>query len=170
MRDRRFGWLGAVLLGGGLAFMVAGAALGDRTRTTWGVGSMTGVGGMGPGMMGVGGMGPGMMGGYGVPGASALPPGSSGPTPSAHAGTTEVRMAGSRFAPLDITVSVGASVTWINDDSLPHTATATDRSWSSGNLAPGDRYSRAFAVAGTYPYVCIYHPWMRGTITVTVTQ
>ena len=157
MRDRRLGWLGAVLLGGGLAFMAAGAVLGDRTRTTWGVGSM----------MGSGGMGSGMMGGYGAPGASALPPGSSGPTPSAQAGATEVRMAGSRFAPLDITVSVGASVTWINDDSLPHTATATDRSWSSGNLAPGDRYSRAFAVAGTYPYVCIYHPWMQGTITVT---
>ena len=156
MRDRRFGWLGAVLLGGGLAFMAAGAALGDRTQANLGVGSM----------MGSGGMGPGMMGGYGVPGASALPPGSPGPTPSAQAGTTEVRMAGSRFAPLDITVSVGTSITWINDDSLPHTATATDRSWSSGNLAPGDRYSRTFAVDGTYPYVCIYHPWMQATITV----
>ena len=156
MRDRRFGWLGAVLLGGGLAFMAAGAALGDRTQANWGVGSM----------MGSGGMGPGMMGGYGVPGASALPPGSPGPTPSAQAGTTEVRMAGSRFAPLDITVSVGTSITWINDDSLPHTATATDRSWSSGNLAPGDRYSRTFAVDGTYPYVRTYHPWMQATITV----
>ena len=156
MRDRRFGWLGAVLLGGGLAFMAAGAALGDRTQANWGVGSM----------MGSGGMGPGMMGGYGVPGASALPPGSPGPAPSAQAGTTEVRMAGSRFAPLDITVSVGTSVTWINDDSLPHTATATVRSWSSGNLAPGDRYSRTFAVDGTYPYVCIYLPWMQATITV----
>ena len=160
MRDRRLGWLGAVLLGGGLALMAAGAALGDRTRTNWGVGSM----------MGSGGMGPGMMGGYGVPGASALPPGSPGPTPSAQADTTEVRMAGSQFAPLDITVSVGTSVTWINDDSLPHTATATDRSWSSGNLAPGDRYSRTFAVDGTYPYVCTYHPWMQATITVAVTQ
>lgn len=157
MRNQRLGWLGAVLLGGGVAFMVAGAALGDRNRATWGVGSM----------MGSGGMGPGMMGGYGVPRASASPPGSPGPTPSAQAGATEVRMAGSRFAPLDITVSVGASVTWINDDSLPHTATATDRSWSSGNLASGDRYSRTFAAAGTYSYICIYHPWMQATITVT---
>ncbi len=157
MRDRRLGWIGAVLVGGGLAFMAAGAALGDRTLANWGVGSMIGSGGMGPGMMG----------GYGVPGASALPQGSPGPTPSAQAGTSEVRMAGSRFAPLDITVSVGMSVTWINDDSLPHTATATDQSWSSGNLAPGDRYSRTLTVAGTYPYVCTYHPWMQATITVT---
>lgn len=157
MRDRRLGWLGAVLLGGGLALMAAGAAQGDRTQANWGAGSMMDPGAMGPGMMGM----------YGAPGASASPPGSPGPDPSAQEGTIEVRMAGSRFAPLELTVSVGTSVTWINDDSLPHTATATDRSWSSGNLAQGVRYSRAFAVAGTYPYVCIYHPWMQGTITVT---
>lgn len=157
MRGRRLGWLGAAFVACGLALMAAGAALGGGSQAGWAP-AWT---------MGPGGMGPGMMGWHGVPGAAASPAGSPGPAPSAQAGANEVRMAGSRFAPSEITVSVGASVTWINDDSPPHTATATDGSWSSGNLAPGDRYTRDFAAAGTYPYVCLYHPWMQATVTVT---
>ena len=139
MRGRRLGWLGAAFVGGGLALMAAGAAFGGGAQTGWGPGWM----------MGPGGMGPGIMGWCGVPGASASPAGSPGPAPLAQAGATEVRMAGSRFAPSEITVSVGASGAWINDDSLPHIAIATERPWSSGNLAPGDRYTREFTAAWT---------------------
>lgn len=88
-----------------------------------------------------------------------------GPAPSAPAGTS-VRMARSRFMPATLTIAPGSTVSWFNDDSLPHTVTAVDGSWDSGNLAPGDRFERRFDAAGTFAYLCRYHPGMTGTITV----
>ena len=97
-------------------------------------------------------MGPGMMGG-------------SGAAPTAPAGTS-VRMAGSRFAPATITIAPGQTVRWFNDDTAPHTVTAADGSWDSGDLAPGGSFERRFDTQGAYPYVCLYHPWMTGTVLV----
>lgn len=59
-----------------------------------------------------------------------------GPAPTAPP-ETSVRMAGSRFDPATLTIAVGETVRWFNDDSLPHTVTAADGSWDSGNLPPG---------------------------------
>jgi plastocyanin len=104
-------------------------------------------------------MGPGgMMGSGGMMGIGA------GPTAPAD---TSVRMAGSRFEPSTLTVAVGETVRWFNDDALPHTVSATDGSWDSGNLAPGQAFERRFDTAGTYPYLCRYHPGMTGTIEVS---
>lgn len=105
---------------------------------------------MGPGLM----PGP-MMGGW--RGAS--------PSGSPVAGDS-VGMKGSAFAPPNLLVRVGTTVTWTNDDALPHTVSATDRSWSSGDLQPGGTFRRTFADPGTFPYVCLYHPLMVGTVTV----
>ena len=105
---------------------------------------------MGPGMM------PGsMMGGWG----EAIPSGSP-------VAGDRVGMKGSAFAPPKLLVRAGTTVTWTNDDALPHTVTATDRSWSSGDLQPGGTFRRTFADPGTYPYLCLYHPLMVGTVTV----
>jgi plastocyanin len=98
-------------------------------------------------------MGPGMMGGYGV-------------APTAPAGTS-VRMAGSRFGPATITIAPGQTVRWFNDGTAPHTVTAIDGSWDSGDLSPGGSFERRFDKQGTYPYVCRYHPWMKGKVQVT---
>jgi plastocyanin len=130
--------LGALL--GGLNF--GGLGL-NGPNTPWG-------GMMGPGMMG----GP-MMGGTYGPGASGSPVAGEG-----------VGMKGSAFSPANLLVRAGATVVWTNDDAIPHTATADDRSWSSGDLQPGATYRRTFTTPGSYPYTCLYHPWMRGTITV----
>jgi plastocyanin len=75
-------------------------------------------------------------------------------------------MAGTRFDPPTLTIAVGDPVRWFNDDALPHTVSAIDGSWDSGNLAPGTSYERTFDAAGTYPYLCRYHPGMTGTIEV----
>ena len=91
--------------------------------------------------------------------------GAYGPGPSAPAGTS-VRMTGSRFTPPTLTITAGETVRWFNDDNLPHTVTTADRSWDSGNLPPGASYERRFDVPGTYPYLCVYHPGMTGTIEV----
>ncbi len=91
---------------------------------------------------------------------------SIGAAPTAPAGTS-VRMAGSRFEPSTLTIAVGGMVRWFNDDALPHTVSATDGSWDSGNLAPGEDFERTFDTAGSYAYLCRYHPGMVGTIEVT---
>ena len=91
--------------------------------------------------------------------------GMMGPAPTAPAGTS-VTLAGSRFTPQTLTVKVGDSVRWFNDDAMPHTVSADDRSWDSGYLAPGASFERRFETTGTYSYVCLYHSWMTGTIEV----
>jgi plastocyanin len=91
--------------------------------------------------------------------------GMMGPAPTAPAGTS-VTLAGSRFTPQTLTVKVGDSVRWFNDDALPHTVSAVDRSWDSGSMAPGASFERRFETTGTYSYVCLYHSWMTGTIEV----
>ncbi len=63
-----------------------------------------------------------------------------------------------RFAPAAVTVPAGATVTWTNDDTIAHTVTASDRSWTSGNLQPGATYQHTFSTAGAYTYVRLYHP------------
>jgi plastocyanin len=89
-----------------------------------------------------------------------------GAAPTAPAGTS-VRMAGTRFEPATLTIAVGEVVRWFNDDALPHTVSATDGSWDSGNLAPGQAFERRFEAPGSFPYLCRYHPGMAATIDVT---
>jgi plastocyanin len=72
------------------------------------------------------------------------------------------------YAPDNLTVVIGVNntVTWTNDDSAHHTVTASDHSFDSGDMVAGATYSYTFAKAGTYTYICNYHNWMKGTITV----
>ncbi len=72
------------------------------------------------------------------------------------------------FFPSTITVVIGTNdtVTWTNNDIVPHTVTADDGSFSSGNMNPGDTFTFSFTTPGTYQYHCSYHSWMRGTVIV----
>ncbi len=70
------------------------------------------------------------------------------------------------YAPNVWNVAVGDSVTWINNDTAAHTATADGGAWNSGSIAPGLTFSQKFATPGTFPYHCTIHPGMVGTITV----
>lgn len=76
------------------------------------------------------------------------------------------------FNPANITIAKGGKVTWNNNDTLAHTVTSTSvpsgaSSFNSGNMVAGASFSQTFTVDGTYSYVCSYHPWMHGTVTVT---
>ncbi len=71
------------------------------------------------------------------------------------------------FSPASLEVAVGTTVTWTNQNSAPHTATADDGSFDTGQLAQGQSGSVTFDTAGTFAYFCAIHPNMRGTITVT---
>ena len=71
-----------------------------------------------------------------------------------------------KFVPYHLTVEVGDRVTWINNDTIPHTATSDSRAFDSGNMAPGASFSMTFPTAGTSTYHCTLHPGMIGTVNV----
>jgi plastocyanin len=70
------------------------------------------------------------------------------------------------FAPPTVTIAAGTKVTFVNSDPVAHTVTAADKSFDSGNMDQNATWSHVFDKAGTYAYVCSYHPYMKGTIVV----
>jgi plastocyanin len=100
------------------------------------------------------------------------PPATTPPPAGAPAAplTASVRLAGAQFAPATVTVGVGGTVTWSNDDASKHTVTADNGSFDSGTLNSGGSYSFTFTAAGTYAYGCDFHGNMRGTVIVTGTS
>jgi plastocyanin len=70
------------------------------------------------------------------------------------------------FSPSTLTVKVGDSVTWTNNDSVGHSATADDNSFDTGVLQQGQSGSVTFKKVGTYTYHCSVHPNMKATIVV----
>lgn len=71
------------------------------------------------------------------------------------------------FSPNPVEVSVGKTVTWINDDSGRHTVTSKDGTFDSELMGKGQSFSHAFDKAGQYQYFCSPHPGMVGTVVVT---
>ncbi|MGN6471531.1 MAG: cupredoxin domain-containing protein [Rhizobiaceae bacterium] len=71
------------------------------------------------------------------------------------------------FAPATLVVRAGTTVTFENDDDIPHLVVASDGSFRSKALDTGDSYSFTAGKAGDYPYFCGLHPHMQGTIKVT---
>lgn len=71
-----------------------------------------------------------------------------------------------KYDPEPITVSAGTTVTWTNEDSAPHTATADDQSFDTGNLGQGDEGEVTLDDPGEYSYFCVFHPFMKGTVIV----
>ncbi len=63
-----------------------------------------------------------------------------------------------------LTVKVGQTVTWTNDDDIPHTVVATDKSFKSKVLDTGESFSFTFTKAGLVPYFCSLHPHMTGKV------
>lgn len=84
----------------------------------------------------------------------------------ARAATHSVAIADFAFAPTTLTIAVGDTVTWTNEDAIEHTATSTNGAFDSGLLAQGESFSFTFTTAGTYDYLCTPHPTMTGRIVV----
>lgn len=71
------------------------------------------------------------------------------------------------YEPETLTVAAGTTVTWTNDDNLPHTATSADGEFDTNTIAAGATAEVTFDTPGTFAYVCAFHPGMSGTIVVT---
>ena len=80
---------------------------------------------------------------------------------------TAVSIVDFAFQPASIEVPAGSTVTWTNAGAAPHTVTADDGSFDSGQLKPGATFSQTFSTPGTYTYHCEIHPQMTGTVVVT---
>jgi plastocyanin len=77
-------------------------------------------------------------------------------------------MQGDRFQPSTVSVKVGETVTWRNEDGVIHNVTSRE---PGGPRSPTIPYQGTYTFtpqrAGTFPYVCTIHPGMEGTLTVT---
>jgi len=75
------------------------------------------------------------------------------------------------YEPSQVTIHVGGSVTWINNDTTPHTVTSglpigLDYLFDSSLIIPGKTFSYSFFEMGEYDYLCIMHPWKQGIVVV----
>lgn len=71
------------------------------------------------------------------------------------------------FAPAELVVAAGTTVTFVNrENGVAHTSTSDDGAWKSGNLNPDDTFSFTFEEPGTFSYFCSIHPGMKAVITV----
>jgi plastocyanin len=70
------------------------------------------------------------------------------------------------YNPNPVSVTVGTTVTWTNNDTTAHTATGDDGTWNSGTMLPGATFSRTFNTAGTFTYHCTIHPNMVASVMV----
>ena len=84
----------------------------------------------------------------------------------ARAEDAAVKISNFTFSPPQITVKAGTTVTWTNDDDIPHTVTSSTLAFKSAALDTDDKFSFTFTTPGTYKYFCSLHPHMTGTIVV----
>ena len=82
------------------------------------------------------------------------------------AANAEVKIDNFSFGPQTVTVPVGATVTWVNHDDIPHTVVSTDGVFKSKVRDTDETFSYTFTKSGTYPYFCSVHPKMTGKVVV----
>jgi plastocyanin len=108
----------------------------------------------------------------------------SGSTPTSYNGSpgggstaASVSVINTAYSPMDITVKMGTTITWTNDDQVGHTVTddggAFDASLKGGMTDPyggtsgGGAFSHLYSTVGSYMYHCKIHSTMHGTVNVT---
>ena len=88
------------------------------------------------------------------------------PAQSAAARKHVVKMSGFEYQPAALQVSAGDTVIFTNGDAVPHTATATDQAWNTGQVAPGEQGMWIATATGDQSYYCIFHPTMKAKLVV----
>jgi plastocyanin len=97
----------------------------------------------------------------GTPRSRAAGPGDKAPD------SVEVKIDNFSFGAMKLTVSAGTTVTWINNDDVPHTVVSEDKTtFRSKALDTGDKFSYTFTKPGEYPYFCSVHPKMIAEVVV----
>lgn len=93
--------------------------------------------------------------------------GAAPPARAAAGGAVTVDITDFKFDPISVTVKAGSKVTWINNDTAPHTATASGAgAFDTGTLKKDDKQAVTLEKPGTYAYICAFHPFMKATVVV----
>jgi plastocyanin len=98
--------------------------------------------------------------------AAVLAPAAIFPTTFVQAAETEVNIDQFTFYPQRISVKAGTTVTWTNEDDVPHTVASSIKFFKSKTLDTADKFSFTFTTPGTYAYICSVHPYMTGAVVV----
>lgn len=85
---------------------------------------------------------------------------------AAAATQTIVEIRDMKFTPANLTIAAGTKVTWVNEDTQPHTVTDRTAVFRSAALDTKDSFSFTFTSAGDFTYFCTIHPMMVGHIVV----
>lgn len=78
-----------------------------------------------------------------------------------------VKIGDFEFSPAALEVSVGDTILWVNHDITPHTATATDGSWDTGELTKGAEARTAVTAKMGSDYFCAFHPMMKAHLVIS---
>jgi len=78
----------------------------------------------------------------------------------------EVQIVNYAFIPSTITVKVGTTVQWVNNDKVNHTVTSDEGLFDSDVLITGSTFKYTFNTSGEYSYHCVLHPFMKGKVVV----
>ncbi|MCA1216924.1 cupredoxin domain-containing protein [Streptomyces sp. 8L] len=99
--------------------------------------------------------------------SAPLPAAASSAAPAA-AAKDKITIDNFKFKPSKLTVKAGARITVTNKDTTAHTVTGTGSAkFNTGHIAPGKKKTfTAPKKAGSYPFHCSIHPFMKGTLTV----
>jgi plastocyanin len=98
---------------------------------------------------------------------TAAPTASTSSTPAGSGGTeVKVTMTNISYSPDTVTIKVGDTVTWLNEDAPKHDVVADNGEFKSSLFDKGGTFSFTFTQAGTYPYHCSIHANMKGTVIV----
>jgi amicyanin len=76
-----------------------------------------------------------------------------------------VKIGNFTFGPKELKVKAGTTVTWTNEDDIPHTIVSPNN-FRSKVLDTDGTYAFTFTTPGTYTYFCSLHPHMTGTVVV----
>jgi plastocyanin len=76
----------------------------------------------------------------------------------------QVTMKGIRYQPAELTVHLGETIEFKNEDIFAHTVTADDGSFDSGLIQPGSSWKMTVQKAGTLTYHCKPHPNMKAVL------
>src|SRR4051794_11432617 len=98
---------------------------------------------------------------------SSSPSSGGTPAPSGGGAGATVKMQNIQFSPKSVTVKVGQTVTWTNEDSVDHNVTESGGAFQSKNFGKGGTFSFTPQKAGTFNYTCTIHSGMDGTLIVT---
>ena len=101
-----------------------------------------------------------------IPAEESTIPAEESTIPPAPNDTTTVEIRNNAFNPAQLNVAPGTTVTFVNNDTEPHTATADNGAFDTGVLQPGYSMDVFLDGSGTVPYHCELHPEMKGSIIV----